>query len=58
METVQRTGELSTRFVNKLYPVDFLCKANNIEDFKTFAKPVLKRYFPLRGGDPMGKDHV
>ena len=34
VETIQQTGELQTRFVCRLIPVDFLCKANNFEDFK------------------------
>ena len=48
VETVKRTGELTTRFVCRLIPVDFLCKANNFDDFKQFARPILERYFPMR----------
>ena len=44
---VKETGELSTRFVNRFFPVDFLCKANNFKDFKQMALPVLQRYFPM-----------
>ena len=54
VETVQRTGELSTRFVCKLIPVDFLCKANKFEDFKTLALAGLKKYFPMRDEDGSG----
>ena len=48
VKSIKETGELSTRFVCRLMPVDFLCKANNFEDFKTMALPALKRYFPLK----------
>ena len=50
---VKETGELATRFVNRFFPVDFLCKANNFDDFKLMARPVLKRYFPMiENADP------
>mmetsp|Transcript_14864 Transcript_14864/g.20111 ORF Transcript_14864/g.20111 Transcript_14864/m.20111 type:complete len:162 (+) Transcript_14864:482-967(+) len=45
--SVKETGELTTRFVNRFFPVDFLCKANNFDDFKQMALPALKRYFPM-----------
>ena len=37
VKSIAETGELSTRFICRLIPVDFLCKANNFEDFKRFA---------------------
>ncbi len=44
---LKETKELTARFVCKLIPVDFLCKANNFEDFKQMIAPVLPRYFPM-----------
>ena len=38
-------------------PVDFLCKANNFDDFKLMALPVVKKYFPLKGAEE-GVTHV
>jgi len=58
VETVKRTKELSTRFAMKLIPVDFLCKANNFEDFKQFAPAILKKHFPMRGAAEPGIKHV
>ena len=49
VKKIKETGELSTRFVARLIPVDFLCKANNFDDFKTFALPALSNHLPLQG---------
>ena len=58
VETIKRTGELSTRFAFRLIPVDFLCKANNFDDFKKFAPSALKKHFPMRGAVDPGIQHV
>jgi len=58
VETIRSTGELSTRFTCRLIPVDFLCKANNFEDFKKFAPSALKKHFPMRGAADPGIKHV
>lgn len=49
VKDLKQTKELSARFVCKLIPVDFLCKANNFEDFKLMVEPVLPKYFPMAG---------
>ena len=38
-------------------PVDFLCKANNFDDFKLMALPAIKKYFPMKGSEE-GVTHV
>ena len=48
VEHIQKTQELPTRYVQRLMPVDFLCKANKFDDFKEFIQPVLGKYFPLK----------
>ena len=55
---VKETGELATRFVNRFFPVDFLCKANNFEDFKRMALPALSRYFPMAGSVDQAQNHI
>ena len=37
-----------------MMPVDFVCKANNFEDFKKYAQPVIERYLPMKDVNPDG----
>ena len=46
MDHLIETNESLARFVCRLIPVDILCKANKIEDFMEFAKPVINAQFP------------
>ena len=55
---IKETGELTARYVNRFFPVDFLCKANNFDDFKQMALPALKKYFPMAGTSKPEDTHV
>jgi len=43
---IAETKEAQTRFACRFIPIDILCKAK-IEDFRSFAGPILAKYFTL-----------
>jgi len=45
IDHIAETKEPLTRFTCRFLPVDILCKAGKIEDFKTFAEPELLKIF-------------
>lgn len=52
INNVAETKESSTRFTFRFVPIDLLCKAGNLENFKTLAGPIIKKYFqekPIEG---------
>lgn len=43
---IAETKESQSRFACRFVPIDIMCKAK-MEDFQTFAKPILAKYFTL-----------
>jgi len=52
---VAETKESQTRFTCRFIPIDILCKAK-LDDFHTFAGPILAKYFSTKQTEIDGKE--
>jgi hypothetical protein len=42
---VNETKESISRFACRFIPVDLLCKAGKMDEFKLMARPIIRKYF-------------